>query len=475
MSKKSKIIIIACIAVILLLGLMCVRLIGDKKPVEEPDLQEKEGIFCTMYDAGNMTEDYFETYRGLKVKKLTTSFGTGKELLECVRKSLHDKKDLKAIYLGMDPAKLWEEADGDHEKWQKELNALSDIMKDNPKTMFEILLPYPQLSYWCKMENYPDKVLEAYALFVESLEHGQNVKIYFPGAEEWLICNPANYIGEFGVNAEISKHIFLATFCDGNHQVNGELMREKLKDLSERIYNQRTAPVAYPDLSGYTVVFIGDSIVGLDRSSASVPEIVGTLSGAATYNLAQGGLTATQVEGKISFLTIVEALEKESVTKLKDEEMEQDLQDFLNRQEKESKLIFVVGYGLNDYFQGIRVRDEANPMNPQTYSGALELGVERLKQKYPEAVIVVMAPTYTSFGSQGSECMSEQGGMLMDYRLAAEEVAAEQGVIFKNQYQDLNINAENEKLYLTDGCHLTQQGKFMYGVNMIEFLGDVFR
>ena len=375
--------------------------------------------------------------------------------------------------MGMDPAKLWEESGGDYEKWQKELDELSDIMEENPKTMFEILLPFPRLTYWCEMANTPDKDLEAYGLFVESLENRKNVKMYYPGAEEWLICNPAHYTGDFGVNTEMSKHIFLATFCDGDYQVDGVMIRGKLKDLSSRIINQRKLPTEYPNLSGYGIVFIGDSIVGLDRSSASIPEIVGTLSGATTYNLAQGGLTATMVEDKISFLTIVEALEKESVATVRGEEVEQDIQAFLNREEKEDKLIFVVGYGLNDYFQGERVKDENDPMNPKTYCGALQLGVERLKDKYPEAVIAVMAPTYTSFGSQGSECMSEQGGILKDYRLAAEEAASEQGVIFKNQYQDLHINEENEKQYLADGCHLTQQGKFVYGVDMIEFLGEV--
>ena len=86
MSKKSKIIIFAGIAVVLLLGLMCIWLMRDKKPVEELGLQEKEGIFCTMYDADNISEEYFESYRGLKIKKLRTSFDTGKEMLECVRK-----------------------------------------------------------------------------------------------------------------------------------------------------------------------------------------------------------------------------------------------------------------------------------------------------------------------------------------------------------------------------------------------------
>ncbi|MBR6666330.1 MAG: SGNH/GDSL hydrolase family protein [Lachnospiraceae bacterium] len=473
MKKKCKWIIGSSIIVLLVLGLVCFGIYSSTKTEDRFDLREYEGVFCAMYDMDNISEEYFVTYRGLKIKKESSLFHTGQQLLDYVNRALDAKADLKAVYLGLEPVMLWQEAGADSEKWQKKIAELSDIMEQNPNTMFEILLPFPQLTYWCNREQTFKAELDVYGSFVECLESAQNVKLYYLGDEEWLICNERHYTSDFGVNADMAKHIFLSAFCDGNYQVNGDSIRNKLSCLSDKIAAERVTPTQYPDLSGYSIVFIGDSIVGLDRSTASIPQIVSTLSGADTYNLAQGGLTATKVEDRISFLTIVDALEKPDDTQIQEEEVWKGIQEFQQRETNENKLVFVIAFGLNDYFQGERVKESNNPLNPQTYYGALRLGTERLKALYPDAEVVIMAPTYTNFYSHGNEYMSEQGGILEDYRLAAKEVADVEKVLFKNQYEDLKVFAENEILYLTDGCHLTQQGKFVYGINMIEYLGEV--
>jgi len=473
MKKKCKWIIGSSVIVLLVLGLVCVGIYSSTKTEDELDLREYEGVFCAMYDVDNISEEYFVTYRGLKIKKESSLFHTGEQLLNYVNKALEAKGDLKAVYLGLEPVTLWQEAGTDSEKWQEKIAELSDIMEQNPNTMFEILLPFPQLTYWCNREQTFKAELDVYGALVEYLEPAQNVKFYYLGDEEWLICNEGHYTSDFGVNADMEKHIFLSAFCDGNYQVNGDIIRNKLSYLADKIAAERVTPTKYPDLSGYSIVFIGDSIVGLDRSTASIPQIVSTLSGADTYNLAQGGLTATKVEDRISFLTIVDALEKPDDTQIQEDEVWQGIQEFQQRETNENKLIFVIAFGLNDYFQGERVKETNNPLNPQTYYGALRLGTERLKALYPDAEVVIMAPTYTNFYSHGNEYMSEQGGILEDYRLAAKEVADVEKVLFKNQYEDLKVFAENEILYLTDGCHLTQQGKFVYGINMIEYLGEV--
>ena len=65
------------------------------------------------------------------------------------------------------------------------------------------------------------------------------------------------------------------------------------------------------------------------------------------------------------------------------------------------KHVFVINFGLNDYFGGHPVSTD-DPQDLGTYTGALRQGIAALKEAYPEAAIIVQVPTYTNFFSEGN-------------------------------------------------------------------------
>lgn len=472
MRKKSGLMVLL---VALLLGILggYFYFLKQKEEIDARfDIGDYEGLFFTMYDMPGFKEEYFVTYRGLKIKKVETISGQLEIIANCVKSAEKEKGKIEAVYLGIEPVKLWE-ATGKKDKWKDYVeDELLKLIKQFPRTTFEILLPNPPLSYWSQLANEEfSEILSLYEALSIMLAGKDNVRLFFLGAEEWLICNGDNYVNQLSTNDAVSKHIFLSTFCDGKYQVDRAGLKVRLEELRQKVESEKQTPTVYPDLSFCDIVFMGDSIIGLDRASTSIPGVVSALSKARTYNLAQGGLTATLVKDKHSFLTVIEMLTDRAMPEEEEgAEFVPDMRRFLEREVQTEKLVFVINYGLNDYFQGEQVEDPENKYNAETYAGALRTGIDKLKKKYPNAEIVIMGPTYTSFFTEGTERMSDRGGLLEDYRCIAEKVAVEKQVWFKNNYKDLGINKDNESVYLNDGCHMNYQGRFLYGVQIVEFL-----
>lgn len=108
-----------------------------------------------------------------------------------------------------------------------------------------------------------------------------------------------------------------------------------------------------------------------------------------------------------------------------------------------------------------------------SYAGALRTGISTLKEAYPDAEILVLAPTYTAGFSGGTERNSEVGGILTDYVDATVRVAEVMGVHCINNYADSGINPDNQAQYLADGCHPNETGAFLLGNRIIEYMGRV--
>ena len=88
----------------------------------------------------------------------------------------------------------------------------------------------------------------------------------------------------------------------------------------------------------------------------------------------------------------------------------------------------------------------------------------------PSCDIIVMGPTYIELFGEGTEYVSEVGGLLKDYVLAAEAVADECRVYYKNNYKDFQIDSSNGKVYMDDGCHLNTKGRLLYGRQLVDFI-----
>ena len=66
--------------------------------------------------------------------------------------------------------------------------------------------------------------------------------------------------------------------------------------------------------------------------------------------------------------------------------------------------------------------------------------------------------------------MSEHGHQHVDYVEALIALANEQDIELLDVYHQLDINADNHPVYLLDGCHPNERGRFLIGQLIAEQL-----
>lgn len=136
---------------------------------------------------------------------------------------------------------------------------------------------------------------------------------------------------------------------------------------------------------------------------------------------------------------------------------------------------FIIAYGLNDYFSGVEIESEESE-DLYTYKGAVRRAVRVLREYYPQAKIVLIAPNYCEFYSEGLNCRTKDcgAGFGTDYVQAMKELSVELDTLFLNCYEALDISFYNDTIYLRDGVHLTEKGRIRYAEELAKILiGDL--
>lgn len=471
---------IGALLLIVLVGLICVfyntAILQKWQDLNRLSSESYQGVFFSMYDISNYSEEDFVIYRGITVVKADYHLRTWKDISKYLTEILSSSNSVTNIYLELDPVSLWGDSRKDREIWMKNLERyLIPYITARQDIEFEILLPVPSLQYWTKLD--PTKItesMEAYGKLVESMSLYSNVTIYFPGNEEWLIANPANYIKNGQVNKEVSQKLFLHTFCDHNFQISAENVSEALEQLTSLIDQERQMAHTYPDLSNLCIVFFGDSVLTYNKGSMSLPGVVEGLSGAQVYNCGLGGMPASGNPAAIySMNGVINRFLDQDTDGLTENHYLSGLTDYINGDHQGKRHCFVLNFGLNDYFSGCPVENPEDDYDTETYAGALRTGIRALRESYPDALILVMTPTYTILFSNGTERNSEVGGVLTEYVDAAVRVSEEMGVYCKNNYWDSGINEESQELYLADGTHPNERGSLYLGRQIVDYIGNM--
>ena len=128
--------------------------------------------------------------------------------------------------------------------------------------------------------------------------------------------------------------------------------------------------------------------------------------------------------------------------------------------------ILLLGYGMNDYHSGIPIEPQKTIGNIGTeysFAGALRTVLGDLKSEYPTLRIILMSPTFSWYLSTGRMCDEQDwgGGLLEQYVLSEQEIAAEYGVEFIDLYHGLyeHNTFEDWEKYTVDGVHPNETGK----------------
>lgn len=479
--EKKKGIVFA-VGVLLVIAVFLYLFIGSGQLQKLRDLRRfskagYNGAFLSMYDISAYNEDDFTVYRGVPTVKAGYTIQKWSDFSQYLAEIFSSDNTVTNIYLGVDPMILWERSERDETKWTEDLERyLLPYVTANPEVSYEILLPAFSLQYWAGLEPAQmSEHLEVFKRFIEDMYAYENVSVYFMGGERWLIANPGNYLKNGQTNSDVSRKMFLHVFCDHNYQITPENASVLLERLYSQVEQEWEEPAEYPDLSQWCIVFFGDSVLAYYQGSYSMSGVVGSLSGAQVYNCGEGGIAASgnPAEG-LNFNSMANRfLNQDTVGLNEKSNFVLGLKDFMQESHKGKKYCFVIEYGLNDYFSGRPVENSENPYDVETYAGALRSGILALQASYPDAEILVLAPTYTASFSGGTEINSDMGGVLTDYVDAALQVAKEMGVYHMNNYADSGINADNHEQYLADQTHPNETGAFLLGTEIVEYMGNI--
>ena len=472
MKKLVHLLFVLVLAALICFGVYRYREYKKYEPLrtdlERIPTEDYTAVFFSTYSIEHFTEEDFEVYRGIYPLNASYCIPDLETLNSYL--SLVDETDneIDRVYLGIRPDIIT-------------ANDLIELMSERSDRYYEVLIAYPSLNYWKNLkEEEFEPTLDAYCSFINELiplyeenEWMQEyLSVYFYGATEWLVGNSANYESDFGVNEGIS-HV-LSMYMDRDHgynltQENYAEIRDNFETLVTECRSSENAS-EYPDLSNWDVVFFGDSIMAFSETS-SIPGAFGGLTGAHIYNCAQGGANASEFfQNGTGIPSIVDRILTKDLNGLSEDSlMHIGMSDYFKHAKKKRQKCFVLDFGMNDYFGGAPVKNDADPYDVLTYSGALRTAVEKLQAAYPDAVILLVSPNFTNYFSSGQDPQSDEGGSLPEYINAMKELSEEKSLLFYNSYTALPIDIENHTEYLADGVHPNEATRFLMAQDLTKY------
>lgn len=239
------------------------------------------------------------------------------------------------------------------------------------------------------------------------------------------------------------------------------------------------------------IVILGDSIMDGDRSESGAADIISEQLNAKVYNMSMGGTTAALLPNEqYNFATwesrclmgVVNGILGNINTDIFDGYAAGDV---LKTCDFDKTDYFIIEYGVNDFLTGqipnsryLEGGDTLAVDSTHTYTGALEDAISRLKGRFPDAGILVVAPHYCQvFNGNtfiGDGYSLDYGyGPLITYARGAGYVVGlfeEEGVFFFNAFEDSGIDAETADDYLADGIHMTPLGARVYAEKIAKII-----
>lgn len=238
------------------------------------------------------------------------------------------------------------------------------------------------------------------------------------------------------------------------------------------------------------IVFMGDSILDNTRENDGIAYLVSQNCNARVYNLSMGGTTAGLAKYETGqhekwesrcLLGVVNAILGRIDPSIFDDYTAGQLMKTCDFSKTD---YFVIEYGINDFLSQIpatryladgAVREEDNA---HTYGGALDEAVLALRDSFPDAKIILIAPHYCQFFSGdvfiGDGYSLNFGyGTLIEYARACGYVYEQHdydNVLLYNAFEDSGIDAYTADDYLEDGIHLTAQGRRKYADDLTRMI-----
>ncbi len=247
-----------------------------------------------------------------------------------------------------------------------------------------------------------------------------------------------------------------------------------------------------PKQQQYSIVVLGDSIMGQYRDDTSVSSQLGSLLGQEVFNGALGGTSLSRIEKErrigytkdsLSVTALAEAIAAndfgvQQTVRIRESATEYfaDTIDELQTIDFEKVETILVCAGVNDYHAGVEIYPEEDDYDAYTFVGALRRIIRDIRNAYPHIQIVLVTPTYTWYKEVNLTCEEYDlgGGILEQYVDAQREVAQEMDVEIIDLYHDVypQETFADWQLYTSDGVHPNDLGRKMIAEIIAQYLKD---
>ena len=216
-------------------------------------------------------------------------------------------------------------------------------------------------------------------------------------------------------------------------------------------------------LKGLKINFLGDSITEggcASRQENRYVDLIAAKTGAVCRNYGIGGTRIAQ-----------QTVKSECAT------WDRDFCGRIDEMESYADIVVVFG-GTNDFGHGDAKLGSQDDTTPQTFYGALNYLINRLKEKYSSSKIVFITPMHRTGENnpRGEGNKLEDGAILKEYVKIIKETAKRHNISLLDFYNELGIdpnNAEDNKNYFADGLHPNDKGHNLIADRIISFLENL--
>lgn len=239
------------------------------------------------------------------------------------------------------------------------------------------------------------------------------------------------------------------------------------------------------------IVILGDSIMDGDRSESGAADIISEQLNAKVYNMSMGGTTAALMPTEQynfanwesrGLLGVVNGILGNINTDIFDGYAAGDV---LKTCDFDKTDYFIIEYGVNDFLtkqipnsRYLEGGDTLAVDEAHTYTGALQDAISRLKERFPDAGILLVAPHYCQVFSGdtfiGDGYSLDYGyGPLVTFARGTGYVAGlyeKERVFLFNAFEDSGIDAGTADKYLADGIHMTPLGARLYAEQIAKII-----
>ncbi len=278
-----------------------------------------------------------------------------------------------------------------------------------------------------------------------------------------------------------------ATSYEPEEIVEPEIKAEEVTQPVQEDANKADEAASSEDDGKTTIVFMGDSQFDNARGTgSSIPAYTcALLDNVKYYNLAIGGTAASLERGgdpepstmtDTCFVAMCYALAgKVNDTSYLDKYPAAEDLKAVNPAKVD---LYVIEYGANDYINGKDLHNADSAYDIHSYKGALNVGVNTLKEISPNAQFLICGPSYCMwYNADGfvigdSYTVSKGIGTLAEYADICGNFADDEGLVYMDTmyatYFDLKITTVDD--YLQDGLHYKEKGRQIYATALAHFI-----